>query len=888
MTWWSRVVRRDRVEAQLDAELRDHLERQVADYIAQGMSEADARRRARLEFGGLDQIKELCRDARGTRLVEEVWQDVGYAARLFRKNPGFTAVAVLTLALGIGANMSVFSLIDALLLRPLPVRTPHTLVALWQVPHAEHFSYPQVQHFAEQPDLFSALCAFGTDVLSVGEPEAIEPTSAAWVTGNFYEVLGVRPALGRVLNPQDDAPGAAPVAVLTDAYWTRKFNRDPRIVGRTITIAGVPVVVIGITRPKFFGAVIGEAVDVTLPVNMRAQLQPDSGFLDDGARWLRVLARPQQGLTRDELTARLGVIWTRRMQATVPPTLAADVRNRMLSSTLTVVSGATGASSLRRTFRLPLVVAMALVLLVLLIACVNVANLLLARGATREREMALRLAVGAGRARLARQMLTESALLAIAGATLGLLFGSVGSTALINLITTVPSGPDSLGTLVLDLSFDWRMFAFTAGVVVLTTLLFGAAPAIRSAHSQPLAAINSGGNRITDSRRRAASLLITAQVALSVLVLVCAGLFARTLHNLRNVDRGFSHDGIVVADVDARRAGFKGEELAAFNRELLEYAERLPGVGIASVASITPLRGGGMSNAISINGQLPTDDEVYFNNVGPRYFAALQTPVVAGREFISQDNAAAAQVAIVNEAFARTFMRGDPIGQFVTPAGSDVQRQIVGVVRDAVYETLRVAPPPTVYIPFFQTGGRSGGDIGAALVIYAPQSIDEAAAAIRRFVIAKLSGNPPRIRTMTAQLERSVARERLIATLAATFGLLALSLAAIGLYGVLAYWVVRRTQEIGVRLALGAPRSTVLGMVVQDALRMIALGVIIGVPAAWALGRLIRSLLFGLTPSDTLTFVGAVSVLVITSLVAAWVPARRAMRVNPVVALRYE
>ena len=889
MTWWGRLARRSRLEAQLDAELRDHFERQVADYIADGMSEVDARRRARLEFGGIDQVKELCRDARGTRLVEEIVQDAVYAVRTFRKNPGFTAIAVLTLALGIGANMSVFSLLDALLLKPLPVSHAQELVAIWRIPYSESFSYPQVLHFQAQSDLFTSLCAFGTDVLNVGPRESVEPTSAAWVTGNFYDTLGVTPAAGRLLTPYDDRTGAPAVAVITHDYWERKFARDPAAVGRDITIEGIPVSVVGVTPPRFFGAVIGEAADITLALNLRPQLQPGSGFLEDSSRWLRVLARPRDDLSRDQLAAPLSVIWSNRMRETTPATLPPDVRKRVLSSTIEVVPGETGASSLRRTFRMPLFVVMALVTLVLLIACVNVANLLLARSAMREREMALRLAIGAGRGRITRQMLTESSLLALAGAAVGLLFGSGGSSGLIQLIGNAVLAPDSAGTVTLDLSFDWRMFAFTAIVVAATTMLFGAVPAFRSARTEPIVAINAGSARITDSRRRTASALITAQVALSLLILMSAGLLARTLYNLRTLDRGFRHDGVLVVEVDAVRAGYKGEALATLNRELRDYAARLPGVSIASLATVTPLRGGGISLGVAINGQR-AGEEVYLNNVGPGFFEALQTPVVAGREFTEDDHLGSAPVAIVNEAFVRRyFTEAQPLGQHVTMLNAKpIERQVVGVVRDAVYETLRVAPPPTVYIPFFQTGGRSMGDMSATLVVYAPDSLSDVASALRTHLLTKLEGRPPLIRTLTAQLERSVARERLMATIASAFGALALALAAIGLYGLLAYWVARRTQEIGVRLALGARRSNVLTLVLRDALRMTALGVIIGIPAAWALGRVIASLLFGLTPTDVPTLVGAIAVLLATSLLAAWIPARRATRVNPVTALRYE
>jgi predicted permease len=584
----------------------------------------------------------------------------------------------------------------------------------------------------------------------------------------------------------------------------------------------------------------------------------------------------------------LSVIWSNRMRETMAPTVAPDVRKRVLSSSVEVIPGETGASSLRRVFRMPLFVAMALVTLVLLIACVNVANLLLARGAMREREMALRLAIGAGRGRITRQMLTESALLALAGAAVGLLLGATGSNGLVTLIGNALLDPDSAGTVTLDLSFDWRMFAFTAAVVAATTVLFGVAPAFRSARTEPVAAINAGSSRIADSRRRAASALITAQVALSLLILMCAGLLTRTLYNLRNVDRGFRHEDVLVMEVEAVRAGYRGEALATFNRELLDYAERLPGVSLASVASITPLRGGGISLSVIVNGQDAIEEEIYFNNVGPRYFETLQTAVVMGREFTRGDHASAPPVAIVNEAFARAYLTGNPLGQLVASKGTGTNREIVGVVRDAVYETLRAAPPPTVYVPLFQSGGRSAGDTGATLVVYAPGMLPQVASALESHARERLDGKPPRLQTLTAQLEHSVARERLIATIAGTFGLLALALAAIGLYGLLAYWVTRRTQEIGVRLALGASRSNVLALVLRDALGMTLLGVLIGIPGAWALGRWIASLLFGLTPTDVPTLVGAVTVLLLTSVLAAWIPGRRAARVNPVVALRYE
>jgi putative ABC transport system permease protein len=891
MNWWSRLLRRGRVEAELEAELRDHLERQVADYIRDGYTEQEARRRARLEFGGVEQVKELCRDARGTRLVEELAQDVGYAARLFRKSPGFTAVAVLTLALGLGANMAVFGLVEALLMRPLPVRNPGELIVLIRVQGpstAEHFDLPQVTHLAAQSAIFSSLCAFGTDTFNVGNADTLEPTPGAWVTGSYYETLGLQSVAGRLLTPEDDRLGAPVAAVITYDYWTRKFARDPGIIGRHILIDGVPVTIVGVTPPKFTGAVVGEAAAITLAINVRPQVQPDrASFLEAGARWLRILARAHEHLPRDQVKAQLGVIWTEWLHATVSPALSPEARARALSLTLDVRTGETGSSSLRNLFRTPLLALMVLVALVLLIACVNVANLMLARSTTRQREVALRLAVGAGRWRIARQLLTESGLLAIAGAGAGALVGMAGSRALVSLIGGGQFGPDS-SAVSLDLSVNWRVFAFAALAAAMTTVLFGVLPALRAARVAPSIAMNVGSHRLAETRRRAASVLVTAQVALSLLLLIGAGLFVGTLNNLRTLDRGFRHEGVLLATVDAARAGYSGARLDTLNREVIAFAERVPGVRIASVASTTPLRGGGISRSIALNGQR-VESEIYFNHVAARYFEALDTPVLLGREFTAYDDGDAPAVAVVNEAFVRQHLPdGNPLGQRISVNGSTDALQVVGVVKDAVYESLRQTPPPTIYTPFWQRGLSGRGGQGITLVLYAPGSLAPVAAAVRAEVQPRLAGKPVRIQTLTAQLERSLTRERLMAAVATAFGALALTLAAVGLYGLLAYWVARRTQEIGIRVALGAQRSTVLRLVLSDALRMLALGIAFGVPAAWALARYVSSLLFGLTTTDPTTIAVAAGVLTLTGLAAASAPARRATRVNPLVALRTE
>ena len=884
MRWLSRLRRRPQLEAQLDAELRDHFDRLVADHVGTGLSEAEARRRARLEFGGLDQVKELCRDARGTRWLDDLGQDTGYAFRILRTSPGFASVAIVTLAIGIGANMAVFGIVNALLLRPLPVRDPHELIQLLRVQGGQpsgSFSYPQVVDLASRADLFAGLAGFGSDRVTVGSPDALEPIAAAWVSGAYYRTLGVAPAAGRLLTEDDDRPGAPPAAVISERYWEARFGRDPAAIGQLLLIENTPVPIVGVSAPGFDGAVVGEASPITLAVQARPQLLGGKMWVGPGARWLRILARPHEGVSHDQLKAALAVAWTRRMLASLPANATEEVRSRALASTLDLQSGARGGSGLRSQFREPLLASMALVTLVLLVACVNIANLLLARTTVRHREIALRLAMGAGRARIARLLLTESALLAAVGAAGGLLLGAIGARALVDLVGSAePAG------VALDLGIDWRMFAFTAAITATTTLLFGVLPALRATRVAPAAAMQAGSGRVTDSRSRTALVLVSAQVALSLLLLFGAGLFVRTLQNLRTLDRGFRHEQVLLAGIDGSRTGLTGAALNSFYLDALAFAERLRGVTAASLSEVTPLMGGGIIQSITINGQPAGSDQLHVNIVGPRYFETLQTPVVLGREFTRQDDAAAPGVVIVNEAFARAFIAGSPLGQrvaIVGGMGGKQDMQIVGVVADSVYESLRDAPPPTVYAPYLQ---RASG--GITLIVHAPGETAAVASAIRAAIQPKLNGKLVQIRTLTSQLEGSLSRERLMAAVAGVFGVIALLLSAVGLYGLLTYWTTRRTHEVGVRMALGAQRSDVIWLVLRDAVRMLAIGAAAGIPAAWALSRFVAAMLFGVTADDAATMTVALAVLTLTGLVAAWLPARRATAVNPASALRAE
>jgi len=528
-----------------------------------------------------------------------------------------------------------------------------------------------------------------------------------------------------------------------------------------------------------------------------------------------------------------------------------------------------------------------------MIACANVANLLLARAASRQREISVRLAIGAGRGRIVRQLLTESALLAGVGAAIGVALASVGSDAIVRLIS---EGPAVSAGVALDLSPNARVLAFTSLVAAVTTLLFGMAPAFTATTAATTLAstVNAGSGRATSARGHLGAVLVIAQVAISVLLLVGAGLFIRTLWNLRTFDPGFRRDGVLLVDVDARRAGYQGDALKAFNQDVLAAVGRVPGVEVASFSSVPPLNGGGISFSIAVNGQPIRPDEIAINFIGPRYFETLLTPIVRGREFAIGDDAAAPGVAVVNQAFVRQYMAsGDPLAQRVSIVGGFGRAlgelQVVGVVGDAVYERLREPPPPMVFAPYLQLRDRQLGGGPITMEVRTASSLTRVAAAIRAEVQPKLSVTMPlQIRTLAQQIEGGLSQARLMAALAGAFGALALSLVAVGLYGLLAYTVARRTNEIGIRLALGAQRAQVLRHVVGDALRMVALGAVCGLPATWAASRFASSMLFGVTTGDPVTIGGAVALLMLTGVLAAYFPARRAANVDPIVALRCE
>jgi predicted permease len=885
MTWWRRVFNRNSLESQLDVELRDHFDRLVRDFVARGHSENEARRLARLEFGGLDQVKEACRDARGTRWIDDTAQDVRYGLRGFRKNPGFTIVAIVTLAIGVGANLAIFNVFDALLLRPLPVPHASELITMtrWQQGNSgAHFSYPQVQQLSEHTDLFTALCGIGSDTVYVGPVEALEPVGAAWVSGRYFDTLRLTPFMGRLLTAADDTPAATPVAVLSHKYWRRRWGGNSRIVGQTMVIEGQAVPIVGITPEGFTGATVGESADVTMAIHARRILQPENaGVTGPGWRWIRVLARPVPALTPEQLQARLDVAWAQLLERNLSPGMTPEARERTLSMTVRIEPGVSGTSQIRGSLRFAIVIAMALVTLVLLIACVNVANLLLARGAARAREIALRLAIGAARARIVRQLLIESAMLAAAGVASGVLLGWLSSAALVDLIAARVGGPDA-STVSLDVAPNLRLMVVSAAIGTMITLLFGLLPALRASSIAP--GVMSTSGRATESHGRLASALIVAQISLSLVLVIGAGLFTRSLSNLRALDRGFIPGNVLLASFDPSRAQLPSPELQALNRSVLTAVEELPGVASVSAAIVTPLQGGGMSQSMSVNGVSTGLEEVYFNIIAPRYFEVLGTPFVAGRDFSGVDDGSAPGAAIVNEAFVRKYVvDGHPLGQHLTMSGPARDLAIVGVVKDAAYETLREPAPPTVYASYLQARGRP-----MTLIVNSAAPIAVVSTAIRDLVQPRTPAKPVRIRTFASQVEDSLFSERLMMLLTSVFGMLALGLAAVGLYGLMSFTVSTRTREIGVRLALGARPARVLRMVVASALRMVSIGIIIGLPIAWMASRVIARQVFGVSSTDPLTIAAAIAILGSVGLVSAAIPARRAAAVDPVTSIHVE
>jgi putative ABC transport system permease protein len=823
----------------------------------------------------------------GMLRLERLLGDVRYALRTLRSNLGFTCVAVLTLALGIGANTAIFTLIDSLLLRSLPVPQPQELVRIRSVGgrgQSDNFSYAIVDAFSERKNIFSGVAGFNRTTFNVGQPGSLTRVNGAWVTGEYYTTLAIRPALGRLLGPADDTVGAPPAAVLSYSYWQRQYAGDAAIIGQTLPIGGVAVTIVGVSPRGFSGTTVERPAEITIAVAALPQIEPVNALLlSPGNFWLIVLARPSPGLSTEAAAARLAVEWPEIADQNLSREWPPAIRQETIDLKLELVPGATGHSALRAPFQQPLVVLMGIVALVLLIACANVANLLLARGAARERELGVRVAVGAGGGHIVRQLLTESALLSVVGAALGIWLAFVASRFLVDVFVV------GVGPVVLDVTPSLHVLGFTAAVAVATTLLFGLAPALRAARTAPVRALR-GDSGPARAAPRLAGVLAAAQIALSLLLLVGAGLFVQTLENLRAVDAGFLDEGVLVADVDARRERLSGPALLAFYETLLERVRALPGVASASLSSNVPLSGSSSSNAIVPLGQaLPERDNAQVIDVMPGFFDTLGTRILSGRDVNAAD-VGSSRVALINAAYAARYFAGrNPLGERLTNNAQGASPiEIVGVVEDAVANSLRAPPRPTVYYSYAQHAASGEFIFNTTLSVRVSGSFATAAGALRAELARQFPSATVEVRALTEQVDRALQRERLMATLAGGFGVLGLLLACIGIYGLFSYNVARRTREFGIRIALGARQGGVVRLAVAGAIKLLVAGLVVGVPAALAASRWVESMLFGLQPMVPVVVVSAAVLLACAALAAAYLPARRAARVDPVVALRLE
>jgi predicted permease len=894
-------------EKDLAAEMESHLQMHIEDNLRAGMTAAEARRRALIKLGGVEQTKEIYRDRRGLPLLETFLQDLRYGLRMLRKNPGFAAVAVLTLALGIGANTAIFTVINAVMLRALPVQHPEQLVTVgnpsrvhsWGTgtPRTDVFSYPLYREVRDNNEVFSSVLASSNlgDLRIAMEGSGSETASGRLVTGNYFQTLGVEALLGRTLTAAEDTiPGSDPVLVISYAYWQRRFSGDSSVIGRKVRLSNYPFTIIGVTPPGFFGEVVGDSSDLWAPMMMQPQLIPGRNFLEsanDAA--LLLIGRLKPGVTVARARANVNAVVKQALIVSLSARLSVDDRRAIqnMQIAVEVSPGSRGLSRLRHEFSAPLLLLMAMVVLVLLVACVNVANLMLARSAARQREIAVRLAMGAGPGRIVRQLLTESVLLACLGGALGMVLAHWGLAVLVNLANTSQSAGSPL-----SLGLDWRVLGFTGVMCLSSVLAFGLAPALRFLHVKPSVALKEGAHYAEVSRKSGfGRVLISSQIALGVLVLVTAGLLVRSLRNLQEVDLGYSRDQLLLARVDFLQSGYKGAAVQSGLRELLDRLATLPGVRSVSASSNGLFSGDESSDAILIDGVAPAnqqDNATADDEVGPNYFSTIGVPIVLGREITQQDFLTAAHVAVVNETFAKFYFGdGNPIGHKISIIDSDHPGQppyeIVGVARDIHDHSVRDAVRRRMYAPLtsatFDELGAYNFEVRA---IGNPQALLNSV----RGAIQKLNSDlvVSDIRTASELVSGTLASQALVAKLAGFFGMLVLVLVCVGLYGTMAYNVVARTREIGIRMALGAPREGLIWMVTREACVELVVGSAAGIFLAIAAARLFKAMLFGLSETDPLSIALAFLALTGVCLAAAIVPVRRALRVDPVVALRYE
>jgi predicted permease len=900
-TWFSKfssLFHRRSLEERLDEEVRFHLDMEAAQQHRRGLTEEEAAFAARRAFGGEQNTREEYRDQRGLPMLETLLKDLQYGLRTLARNPGFTLVAALSLALGIGANTAIFTLINAVMLRSLPVKAPGELVAIGNIgrpggistggARLDVFSYPLYQRLRDQNQVFTGLFASGrTGRLDANiEGGGDEPIRGRLVSDNYFTVLGVEPLRGRLFTTGDDSrQGANPSIVISFDYWQHRFAADPSILGKAIKINGTAFTIIGVGPQGFSGEVVGNLADVWIPLSMQAQVNPGDGRLDKrDSNWLLLLGRLKPGVTFEHARAEITALAIQGL-LDFEGAASADRAREIRAQTVDIQLGGRGFSGLRNRFRQPLLTLMFVVGLVLLIACANVANLLLARATTRQKEISVRLAVGASRMRLVRQLLTESVLLASIGGVGGLLLAWAGSGVLLQLASNRPT------PIPLDVKPDSVMLIFTAAVSLLTGVLFGLVPALRSTRVDLAPALKESARSVTGSGGwQLGKFLVVGQVALSLLLLVGAGLFVRSLINLETLDVGYPRSNLVTVNVDPIASGYAVSQDVPMTRQLIERFQAVPGV-LGATVSMNGIFGGtdSTSDPLTVEGFTSTrreDVTANFDCAGPHYFQVVGVPLLNGRDFDERDKTGAPPVAILNQTMARFYFGSqDPVGRTIR-AGKEAQYTIVGVSRDMKEKELKAKTERRFYVPFFQSKERLPDVVfeirtrGDASLMLAP-------------IRAEVQAFDPHLKILNLEsvrtlIDQSIVDERLIAQLSGFFGALALLLAATGLYGIMAYTISRRANEIGLRMALGADKATMIRMVLRETLTLVTAGIAIGIPVALAASRLISASLSGLSANDPLTLLSAVVVMLGAAALAAWIPARRAAGIDPLIALRQE
>ncbi|MGB7281659.1 MAG: ABC transporter permease [Candidatus Acidiferrum sp.] len=949
------LFRRRQADQELEDELRDHVEQKTEEYIARGLDPGEARRQALLEMGGVEKRKEECRDARRVNWIQDLAQDIRFALRMLRKSPGFTAVAILTLALGIGANTAIFSFIDGVLLRSLPVKEPQQLVLFsWsarQKPRANgrsaygdcykqeltgdcSFPLPFFKTLRSQADSFSGMAAFAGPLdVDLSAKGAASIASSTYVSGDFFSTLGVNTILGRPLVPSDDTPSAPPAIVLNYAYWDRAFGSDCSVVGRTVRLDSTTATIIGIADPQFTNLTPGKLQDFYMPFSLADRIRGewwsknDTRATDASVWWVVMLGRLKPGVSIGRAQASASTIFRNVMLHGARPAFQeTDAPSIALTPAQAGLNGETS------DWAPPLYISMALVGFILLIACANVAGLTLARSATRQKEMAVRLALGAGRARLIRQLLTESLLLSLAGGLVGFLLAYWRIGGMVGIISSDRAEPFPF-----VISPDWRVLTFAVAVTFITGILFGLAPAMRGSRIDLTPSLKEstsslpGGAAHAGRYFRLSDGLVVAQVALSIVVLIGAGLLVRTLHNLSNLNPGFDTRNVLLFDIDPTIAGFTDRQTQQLYGNLQEHFAALPGVISVSYSEDALLDGGTSGDDIHLDGAPPKQDiNTLELPVGLNFFSTMHIPILAGRAFTPADFAAAITTnaadkardaaatpnpasssapastvpsaldeayyrsapipVLINEMFAQTFLRGqDPLGMHMGDSQAtddEVQHPgpgytVIGIVADTRYDRPRRAIQPIMFLPLVSNSAYFELRTAANPTLLVKSVRD---------VVSRVADNLPlsHVRTQTGQIEDMLSQERLMSRLSTFYGAVALVLACIGLYGLLSYEVARRTREIGIRMALGARRVDVLRLVMVLGLKLTVVGAMAGIVGALALTQFLSSLLYGVSPTDPVTSLVVTALLTLVTLAACYIPARRAMRVDPMVALRYE